>query len=79
MSKEEPLEAVVQTLLEACGSPRPGRDLAVTGTGRLQLLAARHAPKLVDRVVARQIRRRVASGAFDGADIAAGLRQRHGR
>ena len=79
VSKEEPLEDVVQTLVRACESTRPGRDVAVTGAGRLQLLAARHAPRLVDRVVARQIRRRVASGAFDGAEIASGLRERHGR
>ncbi len=79
VSKEEPLEDVVQTLIEACESSKPGRDVAVTGAGRLQLLAARHAPRLVDRVVARQVRRRVASGAFDGAEIAAGLRERHGR
>ncbi|MEK6228693.1 MAG: hypothetical protein AABM31_05130 [Actinomycetota bacterium] len=60
--------------------PRGERgERAVTGAGRLQLLTARHAPRLVDRVVARQIRRRVASGAFDGAEIASGLRERHGR
>ena len=70
---------MVKTLVRACESPRPGRDVAVTGAGRLQLLAARHAPRLVDRVVARQIRKRVDSGAFDGAEIAAGLRERHGR
>jgi len=62
------------------GSPRRRPDsCAAIPRFPTPWLAARHAPRLVDRVVARQVRRRVASGAFDGAEIAAGLRERHGR
>ncbi len=77
VSSEEPLEAVVATIVRACEAERPGRDVPVTRAGALQLFAARHFPKLVDRVVARQVRRRVASGAFDDAPLAEGLRRRH--
>jgi len=77
VSKEEPLEDVVATIVRVCGSERPGRDVPVTRAGALQLFVARHFPRVVDRVVARQIRRRVASGAFDDAPLAEGLRRRH--
>ena len=79
VSSEEPLEGVVERIVAASLDPRPRRDAAVTRAGRAQLLAARHLPSLVDRVVARQVRKRVGSGAFDKAPIAAGLRERHGR
>jgi NAD(P)-dependent dehydrogenase (short-subunit alcohol dehydrogenase family) len=78
-SHEEPLEQVVDRLVEACESPRPGRDVAVTRGGRLQLAAARHLPGLVDRVVASRLAKAVAAGDLDGAPLARGLRERHGR
>jgi NAD(P)-dependent dehydrogenase (short-subunit alcohol dehydrogenase family) len=78
-SHEEPLEQVVATIVKACEAERPARDTAVTRGGKLQLGVARHLPALVDRVVARLLRRRIAAGDLDGADIAAGLRARHGR
>ena len=77
-SREEPIEAVVEKLVAAC-SGEAGRDVAVTRGGALQLAAARHLPRVVDRVVARTLRRRIAAGDLDGAPIAAGLRRRHGR
>ena len=79
VSSEEPIEGVVERLVEACLDPKPRRDAAVTRTGALQLLAARHLPSVVDRVVARQVRKRAQAGAFDQAPMAAGLRERHGR
>ena len=79
VSREEPLEGVVERLVAACLDPRPRRDAAVTRAGVVQLLAARHLPWLVDRVVARQVRRQARAGAFDQAPLAAGLRHRHGR
>jgi len=79
VSSEEPLEGVVARLVEACLDERPRRDAAVTRAGAMQLLAARHLPWLVDRAVARQVRRRAEAGAFDAAPLAAGLRARHGR
>ena len=79
VSTEEPIEEVIDRVVEACLDPRPGRDVPVTRSGAMQLFVARHAPRLVDRVVARLIRKQVASGAFDRAPMAAGLRARHGR
>jgi NAD(P)-dependent dehydrogenase (short-subunit alcohol dehydrogenase family) len=76
VSREEPLEAVVRTIVTACEARRPGRDVAVTRGGALQIAAARHLPRLVDRIVARQIAKQVASGRFDEAPIASGLRER---
>lgn len=78
-SHEEPLEAVVAKIVEAAESQRPGRDVAVTRGGWVQLGAARHLPRTVDRVVARLLRRRIAGGDLDDAELAAGLRARHGR
>lgn len=78
-SHEEPLEQVVAKLVRACESSRPGRDVAVTRGGRLQLAAARHLPRLVDRVVASRLRKAIAAGDLDQARMAAGLRKRHGR
>ena len=79
VSTPERLEDVVDRIVSACLDPRPRRDAAVSRAGRVQLFAARHLPRLVDRVVARQVAKRVGSGAFDEAPLAEGLRERHGR
>jgi len=76
-SREEPLEQVVATIVGACETTRPRRDVAVTRAGALQLAVARHLPGVVDRVVARLLARRVAKGDLDASDMAAGLRARH--
>ncbi|MBA2505347.1 MAG: SDR family oxidoreductase [Thermoleophilaceae bacterium] len=78
-STEEPLAGVVARVVEALESPKPKRDVAITRTGALQLAVARHFPGLVDRIVAKQLAKRVAAGELDGAEIAAPLRDRHGR
>ena len=75
-SREEPLAGVVDKLIAACEG-RAGRDVAVTRAGAAQLAVARHLPALVDRVVARTLRKRIAAGELDAAPIAAGLRRRH--
>jgi hypothetical protein len=36
-------------------------------------------PAVVDRVVARLLAKRIGAGELDGAELAAGLRARHGR
>ena len=77
-SREEPLEGVVAKIVAACEGGG-GRDVAVTRAGALQLAVARHMPGVVDRVVAKTLRKRVAAGELDEAPIAAGLRRRHGR
>jgi NAD(P)-dependent dehydrogenase (short-subunit alcohol dehydrogenase family) len=76
-SHEEPLERVIAAIVKAAESPRPPRDIAVTRGGSLQIAVARHLPAVVDRVVARQLAKRVAAGELDGADLAAGVRDRH--
>ena len=76
-STEEPIEGVVATIVRACEDRSPGRDVAVTRAGRLQMAVARHLPRVVDRVVARTLAKRIAAGDLDEADIAAGLRTRH--
>jgi NAD(P)-dependent dehydrogenase (short-subunit alcohol dehydrogenase family) len=78
-SREEPLERVVDRIVGALEARRPPRDVAVTRAGAAQLFIVRHMPRLVDRVVARTLARRVGAGDLDGAALAAGLRARHGR
>jgi NAD(P)-dependent dehydrogenase (short-subunit alcohol dehydrogenase family) len=78
-SHEEPLERVIAAIVKAAESPRPPRDLAVTRGGSLQIAVARHLPRVVDRAVARTLAKRVAAGDLDDAEVAAGLRGRHGR
>jgi NAD(P)-dependent dehydrogenase (short-subunit alcohol dehydrogenase family) len=78
-SHEEPLEQVVRRMIEACEAEQPGRDVAVTRGGRLQLAAARHLPGLVDRIVASRLRKAIAAGDLDDAPLADGLRRRHRR
>ncbi len=77
-SREEPLDGVVAKIVAACEG-HGGRDMAVTRGGAIQLAVARHLPRVVDRVVARTLSRRIAAGELDGAPIAEGLRRRHGR
>jgi len=78
-STEEPIEQVVATIVRACEGRNPGRDVAVTRGGRLQMGIARHLPRLVDGVIARTLGKRIAAGDLDDADVAAGLRARHKR
>lgn len=78
-STEEPLEGVIAKIVAACEDPRPGRDVPVTRAGALHMAIARHFPKLVDRAVAKRVREGIAAGDLDDADIAAPLRERHGR
>ena len=71
-SREEPLEGVVAKLVAACeGDGRPRRR----GHARRARCSSRSpatCPALVDRVVARTLRKRVAAGELDDAPIAAG-------
>jgi NAD(P)-dependent dehydrogenase (short-subunit alcohol dehydrogenase family) len=78
-SREEPLERVVATIVEACEARHPKRDVSPTRGGAVQLAVARHLPSVVDRVVARLLSKRIGAGELDAAEIAAGLRARHGR
>ncbi|MEV4278520.1 SDR family NAD(P)-dependent oxidoreductase [Actinoplanes xinjiangensis] len=77
MSRYEPLDGVVRTVLRAALSRRPRRDLSTTRRGAVEFFLARHLPALADRIVARALAGRVRSGAFQGADLAAGVVARH--
>ncbi len=77
MSQYEPLEGVVATVLRAALDRRVHRDLATTRRGSAELFLARHLPSLADRIIARTLANRVRDGAFDGAELAAGLVERH--
>jgi NAD(P)-dependent dehydrogenase (short-subunit alcohol dehydrogenase family) len=78
MSRYEPLDGVVGTVLRAALRRRPYRDLPTTRRGAVEFFLARHFPALTDRIVARTLAGRVRSGAFEGAALAAGVVARHG-
>ena len=77
MSRYEPLEGVVDKVLEAMLAHRPRRDLPTTRRGAVEFFLARHLPALSDRIVARTFASRVRSGAFADAPLAAGAVARH--
>lgn len=77
LSSYEPLSGVVATVLRAALDRRVHRDLATTRRGSAELFLARHLPALTDRIVARTLAGRVRDGAFEGAELAAGLVARH--
>lgn len=77
MSSYEPLEGVVDAVLDAALRKRPRRDVATTRRGALELFLARHVPGLTDRLVARALASRLRSGELDDAELAAGVRERH--
>lgn len=79
MSQYEPLEGVVAAVLKAALDRRVRRDVPTTRRGAVELALARHLPALSDRIITRTLARRVRSGAFGDAPLAAGLVERHRR
>ncbi|MFD7865165.1 SDR family NAD(P)-dependent oxidoreductase [Streptomyces sp. NPDC057682] len=77
MSVYEPLDGVVDALVRTALARRPRRDVTTTRRGAVEFFLARHLPALTDRVVARTLAARARSGVFDGADLAAGVVERH--
>lgn len=77
VSREEPLDGVVGRIIHACEVDRVGRELATTRRGAAEIFIGRHFPALADRMVRRVIRKQVAAGTFDGAQMAAGLAERY--
>ena len=76
-----PAESVRDTVLAVvrAGAERSApRDVASTRAGTAAFRLARHAPGLLDRALAARLRHLVRTQAFEGADLAVGLRQRHG-
>ncbi|TWV32600.1 SDR family NAD(P)-dependent oxidoreductase [Streptomyces misionensis] len=77
MSSYEPLEGVVATVLRAALGRRVRRDLPTTRRGAVEFFLARHLPSVTDRIIARALAARARSGAFEGAELAAGVVGRH--
>jgi len=77
MSSYEPLEGVVDTVLRAALGRRVRRDMPTTRRGAVEFFLARHLPFVTDRIIARTLAGRARSGAFKGAELAAGVVRRH--
>lgn len=73
----EQVRDTVLTAVSAAAAARPPRDVAATGPGTGARLLARHAPGLLDRVVAARVGRLARHDTFSGAALATGLRDRH--
>lgn len=73
----EDVRDTVLTVVRAAAAPTAPRDVASTRTGTAALRLARHAPGLLDRAMAARLRYLVRTRAFEGADLAASLRDRH--
>jgi len=74
----ESVRDTVLTVVRAAAARSAPRDVASTTSGTAAFWVARHAPGLLDRAVAARLRRLVRTHAFEGAGLAAGLRERHG-
>jgi NAD(P)-dependent dehydrogenase (short-subunit alcohol dehydrogenase family) len=77
VSHYESLDGVVAAVLAASLARTAPRDVATSTRGIAEFLLARHLPSLVDLLVARTVKGRLDSGAFDDAELAAGMVQRH--
>lgn len=75
----ERVRDTVLTVVRSAAAARPPRDVASTPLGTATLRLARHAPGLLDRVVAARVRDLALGGTFAAAPLAAGLRERHHR
>jgi NAD(P)-dependent dehydrogenase (short-subunit alcohol dehydrogenase family) len=75
--REEPLEAVVRTLVRCC-SGRIRRDVATTRLGTLEIGLARHLPALVDLVILARMRRLARAHRYDRSPLALDMMKRWG-
>ena len=73
----EQIRDTVLTVISAAAARRTRRDVASTGPGEGARRLARHAPGLLDRAVAARVGRLARRDQFEGAALAAGLRERH--
>ena len=73
VSHFESLEGVVQAVVTAALARTAHRDIATSPRGTLEFLLARHLPSLIDLMVTRTVAGRLDSGAFDEAELAAGM------
>ena len=77
VSHFESLSGVVDAVVSAGVARVAPRDVATSPRGMVEFWLARHLPSLVDVLVTRTVAGRLDSGAFDGADLAAGMVARH--
>ena len=68
----------VMTVVRAAGAGRPPRDTASTLLGTIGLHLFRHFPGATEQAVNLQVGLLLSDGAFAGAEIAQGIRTRHG-
>lgn len=73
----ERVRDTVLTVVRSAAAARPPRDVAATPLGTAALRLARHAPALLDRAVAAQVRGMARGGTFAAGPLADGLRERH--
>ena len=74
-----PAERVANTVaaaLRAATAARVPRDVASTRLGTAALRLARHAPSALDRAIAARMSTILRRGAYAGAELATGLRER---
>jgi NAD(P)-dependent dehydrogenase (short-subunit alcohol dehydrogenase family) len=76
VSHFESLDGVVDAIVSAALARTAPRDVATSGRGILEFLIARHAPALLDLLVQRTVTDRLDSGAFNDAELAAGMIRR---
>lgn len=77
MSRYEALDGVVDAICLAALATRPRRDVTTTGRGAVEFFLSRHLPQLTDRIVAATFAAKAGEGAFDDAELAAGVVARH--
>ncbi|WP_069801256.1 SDR family NAD(P)-dependent oxidoreductase [Thermogemmatispora onikobensis] len=75
--REEPLEAVVRTIVRCCRG-RVRRDVATTRLGALEIGLARHLPALVDLVILLRLRRLARAHRYDRSPLARSMIKRWG-
>ncbi|WP_433698172.1 SDR family NAD(P)-dependent oxidoreductase [Nocardiopsis sp. CA-288880] len=68
----------VMAVVRAAAARRAPRNMASTALGTAALHLTRHFPGATEQIVSLQLGLLLADGAFDGAEIARGLRARHG-
>ena len=76
VSHFESLDGVVDAIVSAALARTAPRDVATSGRGIVEFLIARHAPALLDLLVQRTVTDRLDSGAFNDAELAAGMIRR---
>jgi NAD(P)-dependent dehydrogenase (short-subunit alcohol dehydrogenase family) len=78
LAPAESVRDTVLTVVRAAAARTAPRDVASTRAGTAALRLARHAPGLLDRAVAARLHGVVRTKKFDGAELAAGWRERLG-